>query len=46
MGGFFDRIPMASWAVTMVFVSVGWLLFFYPTEQAWSMARLLFVSAL
>jgi alginate O-acetyltransferase complex protein AlgI len=46
VGGFFDRIPMASWAVTMVFVSVGWLLFFYPTEQAWSMAKLLFVSSL
>jgi alginate O-acetyltransferase complex protein AlgI len=44
IGGFFDRIPFASWAVTMVFVSVGWLLFFYPTEQAWSMARMLFVS--
>jgi alginate O-acetyltransferase complex protein AlgI len=28
-----------SWALTMVFVGVGWLLFFYPVDKAWIMAR-------
>ena len=46
LGSVFDRLPAVSWAVTMVFVSIGWLLFFYPTQQAWNMARLLFVSSI
>ncbi|HEY9682418.1 MAG TPA: MBOAT family O-acyltransferase [Oculatellaceae cyanobacterium] len=37
-----DRVPAASWALTTAFVSVGWLLFFYPVSQAWDMTRLLF----
>ena len=38
VGGLFDRIPALSWATTLGFVAFGWLLFFYPTAQAWSMA--------
>jgi alginate O-acetyltransferase complex protein AlgI len=33
-----------GWAITMVFVMMGWLLFFYPVERAINMARLLFVD--
>jgi alginate O-acetyltransferase complex protein AlgI len=33
-----------SWAMTMLFVGVGWLLFFYPVDDAWKMARKLFHS--
>jgi alginate O-acetyltransferase complex protein AlgI len=31
-----------AWIATMLFVSIGWLLFFYPVETAWRMTRLLF----
>jgi hypothetical protein len=34
---------VATWAVTMVFVGVGWLLFFYPAEKAATMAFQLFM---
>jgi alginate O-acetyltransferase complex protein AlgI len=30
-----------TWAVTMLFVGFGWLLFFYPLDKALTMARLL-----
>jgi alginate O-acetyltransferase complex protein AlgI len=43
MGRFFDRIPWAGWAVTLLFVWFGWLLFFYPPAQAWEMFRLLWI---
>jgi alginate O-acetyltransferase complex protein AlgI len=33
---------IVSWAVTMLFVGFGWLLFFYPLEKAVTMAGLLF----
>jgi alginate O-acetyltransferase complex protein AlgI len=45
LGRLFDSLPVVSWAVTTAFVGLGWLLFFYPADQAWNMARLLFVSA-
>jgi len=34
----------ASWALTMAFVQIGWLLFFYPADQAWHMVTRLFVA--
>jgi alginate O-acetyltransferase complex protein AlgI len=33
---------LASWACTMLFVWIGWLLFFYPIDRAWLMTRQLF----
>jgi alginate O-acetyltransferase complex protein AlgI len=33
-----------SWALTMLFVGAGWLLFFYPVSDAWAMFRLLFTT--
>jgi alginate O-acetyltransferase complex protein AlgI len=33
---------VAGWAVTLLVVHVGWLLFFYPVGDAWQMLRLLF----
>ena len=44
IGFAFDRVPFVGWALTMVFVAVGWLLFFYPAPEAAEMARLLFVK--
>jgi alginate O-acetyltransferase complex protein AlgI len=38
----FRRGAILSWAVTQLFVTLGWLLFFYPTDQAIHMARQLF----
>jgi alginate O-acetyltransferase complex protein AlgI len=31
-----------GWALTQLFAWLGWLLFFYPTHEAWHMARQLF----
>jgi alginate O-acetyltransferase complex protein AlgI len=45
IGTLFDKLPMVSWAVTIIFVSLGWLLFFYPVDQAWKMTRLLFLKS-
>lgn len=42
VGRFFDKAPLVSWAVTMAFVSIGWLLFFYPVPEAVNMTKLLF----
>ncbi len=44
LGLMFDRVPLLGWAWTLVFVSIGWLLFFYPAPEAVKMARLLFVK--
>jgi alginate O-acetyltransferase complex protein AlgI len=33
---------VSSWIVTQLFVWIGWLLFFYPTAEAWHMAVGLF----
>jgi alginate O-acetyltransferase complex protein AlgI len=38
LGRLFDRFTVLSWLLTLVFVAFGWLLFFYPAAQAWSMA--------
>jgi alginate O-acetyltransferase complex protein AlgI len=32
-----------SWIGTMLFVGIGWLLFFYPVDKAWYITSLLFV---
>jgi alginate O-acetyltransferase complex protein AlgI len=45
IGALFDRAPIVSWALTMVFVGIGWLLFFYPAKDAMRMTMLLFTSA-
>jgi alginate O-acetyltransferase complex protein AlgI len=36
------REPLTGWAATQLFAWLGWLLFFYPTSEAWHMARQLF----
>jgi alginate O-acetyltransferase complex protein AlgI len=46
IGALLDRVPVVSWAVTMLFVGIGWLLFFYPIGEAVNMTRLLFVSSI
>lgn len=33
---------VVGWAMTILFVHVGWLLFFYPVDRAWTMFLLLF----
>jgi alginate O-acetyltransferase complex protein AlgI len=38
LGSILDRFAVLSWLLTLVFVAFGWLLFFYPASQAWSMA--------
>jgi alginate O-acetyltransferase complex protein AlgI len=38
----FSRNRIVAWLMTMVFVHVGWLLFFYPVPQALRMLRGLF----
>jgi alginate O-acetyltransferase complex protein AlgI len=35
--------PLLGWAVTQLFVWLGWLLFFYPVPAAWDMGKMLFV---
>ena len=42
LGAAFDRVPLLGWAVTLLFVFVGWLYFFYPVPEATRMLRLLF----
>lgn len=42
LGSIFDRVPIISWALTMSFVGVGWLYFFYPVDSAFHMTQLLF----
>ena len=39
----FRRVPFLGWALTLLFVWLGWLLFFYPVDTAWKMAVALFV---
>jgi hypothetical protein len=38
LSGVFTRLPVLGWAVTLLYVSFGWLLFFYEPAQAWAMA--------
>ena len=42
----FAKNWILSWVLTMLFVHVGWLLFFHPVPQAWQMLKLLFNPAL
>jgi len=42
LAGVFARFPILPWAITLLFVSLGWLGFFYPLPQAAEMTRLLF----
>jgi alginate O-acetyltransferase complex protein AlgI len=42
LGTVLEKFPKFSWLLTQLFVCLGWLLFFYPAEQAWKMTRLLF----
>jgi alginate O-acetyltransferase complex protein AlgI len=37
------RVPALSWALTLLFVLIGWLYFFYPVPEATRMLRLLFM---
>jgi alginate O-acetyltransferase complex protein AlgI len=45
IAGFFSRFPFAGWAITLVFVLIGWLFFFYPFAEATQMAKMLFNRA-
>jgi hypothetical protein len=36
-------VDLVAWAMTMIFAGIGWLLFFYPLQQATKMALHLFV---
>jgi alginate O-acetyltransferase complex protein AlgI len=45
LGVVFDRVPLLGWALTMLFVFLGWLYFFYPVAEATLMLRLLFTTA-
>ncbi len=38
LAALFGKMPVVSWALTMLFVGFGWLLFFYEPAQAWSLA--------
>jgi len=38
----FNKEPLAGWALTQLFVGLGWLVFFYPVGEAWTMAGQLF----
>ncbi len=38
----FNKEPLIAWALTQLFVFVGWLWFFYPAPEAWGMIKLLF----
>ena len=42
LGRFFDISPNLCLVLTQGFVWIGWLLFFYPSAQAWHMTQLLF----
>ena len=39
----FSRNRLVGWTMSMMFVHVGWLLFFYPLPKAWEMLRGLFM---
>jgi alginate O-acetyltransferase complex protein AlgI len=37
-----EKEPRLPWVLTLLFVGFGWLLFFYPVDEALTMTRLLF----
>lgn len=41
LGAWFDSQPACGWVLTMLFVGVGWLFFFFPLPQAWQMVLML-----
>jgi len=45
LAGLFARIPALGWALTLLWVIPGWLLFFYEPATAWRMAAKLFTFA-
>jgi len=45
IGWSLDRNAVVAWAITMAWVSAGWLLFFYPAPRAWEMLKMLFSFA-
>jgi alginate O-acetyltransferase complex protein AlgI len=42
VAGLLERHRVLPWGMTMVYVGVGWLFFFYPVKDALRMIRLLF----
>jgi len=42
LAGVFTRLPVLGWALTLLYVAFGWLMFFYEPAQAWAMAVKLF----
>ncbi len=44
MGRLFEKEPFVAWAVTQLYVWIGWLIFFYPLPEAVRMGRALFIS--
>ena len=43
LAAFFARFPIVGWALTLLFVMIGWLFFFYPVAEAAQMLKLLFI---
>ncbi len=41
-GACFDKLPLLGWIITISFVLLGWLLFFYPLDKALDIMLLLF----
>jgi len=41
VAGVLARHRPISWGVTMLYVGIGWLFFFYPVKEAWKMVWLL-----
>jgi alginate O-acetyltransferase complex protein AlgI len=44
LGNWLARNRAVAWALTMLFVNVGWLFFFYPVPNALNMLTLLFAG--
>jgi alginate O-acetyltransferase complex protein AlgI len=45
LGWVFDRVPPLGWLLTVVYVFLGWLFFFYPVAKAVHMMHLLLPEA-
>jgi alginate O-acetyltransferase complex protein AlgI len=44
LGQLFDRIPILGWVLTLLFVFIGWIYFFYPIDEASRIVSLLVVA--
>jgi alginate O-acetyltransferase complex protein AlgI len=42
LNAFLAKRPRLCWLLTQLFAWIGWLVFFYPVDQAWQMTKLLF----